>query len=197
MHDGEVYVTPELTERMICLIRSWGPPARGPDLVLLNRPNDYHRDHRYTAQLVLDTTYVLTVPLMRPETPHLARMPVFAYWYDRFHEGGRFRPDLVVPIDDVMDVKIAAGMEHASQLYEWLPYNSGTLDRVPADEDGRRAYARRRFEGDGAAMREHCAPPGASYRFAEVFQISEYGRRPSAEELRDLFPVGKGIVSIP
>src|SRR3712207_7656203 len=48
---------------------SWGPPGVGPDLVLVNRPNDYHRDHRYTAQLVLDATYLLTVPLMAPDTP--------------------------------------------------------------------------------------------------------------------------------
>src|SRR4051812_30306331 len=53
-HDGSVYVNEEMTERMIRLIRSWGEPGQGPDLVLLNRPCDYHRDHRYAAQLVLD-----------------------------------------------------------------------------------------------------------------------------------------------
>src|SRR5947209_4396057 len=58
VHDGSVYVTEELTERMIRLIRSWGPEGQGPDLVLFNRPNDYHRDHRYTAQLVLDATFM-------------------------------------------------------------------------------------------------------------------------------------------
>src|SRR5438270_10519631 len=52
--DGEVYVTPAATEEMVRLIRGFGPPGQGPDLVLLNRPNDYHRDHRYAAQLVLD-----------------------------------------------------------------------------------------------------------------------------------------------
>jgi LmbE family N-acetylglucosaminyl deacetylase len=196
VHDGDIYVTPELTEAMIRLIRSWGEPGRGPDLVLLNRPNDYHRDHRYAAQLVLDTTYVLTVPLMCPDTPHLARMPVFAYWYDRFQEGGPFRADVVVPIDSVMDAKITLGMEHASQLYEWLPYNSGTLDQVPEEPAARREFARRRFEARAAAVREHCAPPTAGSRFAEAFQISEYGRQPSAGELRELFPVGEaGVVN--
>src|SRR5690242_7167368 len=43
--DGEVYVTPELTQAMTRLIR-----RERPDLVLTNRPNDYHRDHRYTAR---------------------------------------------------------------------------------------------------------------------------------------------------
>src|SRR5215212_3029007 len=33
--DGEVYVTPELTEAMVRVIRGFGPPGHGPDLVLL------------------------------------------------------------------------------------------------------------------------------------------------------------------
>src|SRR5688500_17030628 len=49
--DGEVYVTPELTEAMVRTIPGFGPPGQGPDLVLLNRPNDYHRDHRYSSRL--------------------------------------------------------------------------------------------------------------------------------------------------
>ena len=90
LHDGEVYVTQAATGSMVRIIRSYGPPGHGPDLVLLNRPNDYHRDHRYTAQLVLDATYMLTVPPMCPDTRHLEHMPVFAYWNDVFTEGGSF-----------------------------------------------------------------------------------------------------------
>src|SRR5438477_772373 len=108
---------------------------------------------------------------MCPDSAHLVRMPVFSYWYDRFHEGGQFRPDVVVPIDAVMDVKITLGMEHASQLYEWLPYNSGTMDQVPEGAEERREFARHRFEARAAAVREHCAPADAPYRFAEAFQI--------------------------
>lgn len=33
-----------------------------PDLVLGPRPNDYHPDHRYCAQLLRDAAYMLTVP---------------------------------------------------------------------------------------------------------------------------------------
>jgi N-acetylglucosamine malate deacetylase 1 len=188
VHDGEVYVTPELTERVIRLIRAAGPPGMGPDLVLFNRPNDYHRDHRNASQLVLDAAYLLTVPLMCPDTPHLARMPVLAYWWDRFREGGAFRTDVVVPIDPVLEQKVRMGMEHASQLYEWLPYNAGKLENVPEDPDGRLAFARERFEARAAAVREQCAPD-AAFHFAEAFQISEYGRQPAASELEELFPL--------
>ena len=69
--DGEVYVTPAATKAMVNVIRRFGPPGHGPDMLLLNRPCDYHRDHRYAAQLVLDATYMLTVPMMCPETRHL------------------------------------------------------------------------------------------------------------------------------
>ncbi|MFN3650769.1 MAG: PIG-L deacetylase family protein [Armatimonadota bacterium] len=194
VHDGSVYVTEVLTEQMIRLIRSFGPEGQGPDLVIVNRPNDYHRDHRYTTQLVLDATFMLTVPPMCPETRHLDRMPVFAYWWDRFREGGPFRPDVVVPIDSVMDHKLEIMAAHESQFFEWLPYNMGTLDQVPPDAEGRRRMARAWMESRARTVTESCrelapekVPSGCA--FAEAFQISEYGRQPAAEELERLFPV--------
>jgi N-acetylglucosamine malate deacetylase 1 len=191
--DGEVYVTPELTEAMVRLIRGCGTPGQGPDLVLLNRPNDYHRDHRYSAWLALDATYMLTVPMFCPDSRHLDRMPVFAYWFDRFTEGGIFRPDVVVPIDSVMQEKASMALEHESQLFEWLPFNAGTADSVPADAAGRREYVNRRVRERAARVKDGCYPSGqapADFAYAEAFQISEYGHRPSAEELRELFPGG-------
>jgi LmbE family N-acetylglucosaminyl deacetylase len=192
--DGEVYVTPEFTEKMVRLIRGFGTPGQGPDLVLLNRPNDYHRDHRYSAWLALDATYMLTVPLMCPDTRHLDRMPVFAYWFDRFTEGGSFRPDVVLPIDAVMEEKIEMALAHESQLFEWLPFNAGTTSSVPADAAGRRDYVARRVRERAQRVKEGCYPAGqtpSDFQYAEAFQISEYGRRPNPEELSDLFPGGR------
>ncbi len=192
--DGEVYVTPELTEAMVRLIRGFGPPGQGPDLVLLNRPNDYHRDHRYSARLALDATYMLTVPMFCPETRHLDRMPVFAYWYDRFTEGGDFRPDVVVPIDAVMEEKTRMALAHESQLFEWLPYNAGTSATVPTDRTEREAFVRRRVLARATWVKEGCFSAGAApgdFRHAEAFRISEYGRRPTSVELVELFPGGR------
>ena len=187
--DGEVYVDQPTTERLVRIIRSYQP-----DLVICNRPTDYHRDHRYGAQMVLDTTYMLTVPMLCPDVPHLERMPVFAYWYDGFHEGGEFRPDVVVPIDAVMETKVEIGVQHESQIFEWLPYNAGTLAEVPPDAAGRRDFARQRMQARGARVREGCAARIEAARmpageYTEAFQVSEYGRRPSPEELVTLFPV--------
>jgi len=188
--DGEVYVTPANTEEMVRLIRSFGPSGQGPDLVLLNRPNDYHRDHRYTSQLVLDATYMLTVPPMCPDVRHLDRMPVFAYWQDDFSEGGRFRPDVVVDIGVVLEQKSDMTAAHVSQYFEWLPYNAGTLANVPSDAAERRALRAENVRNRAAWWRgkfADAAPPGSQY--VEAFQISEYGRRPSPDELKELFPI--------
>jgi LmbE family N-acetylglucosaminyl deacetylase len=192
--DGEVYVTPANTEEMIRLIRSFGPPGQGPDLILLNRPTDYHRDHRYTSQLVLDATYMLTVPPMCPDTPHLERMPVFAYWQDNFTEGDSFRAEIVVPIDDVMEQKIDMICAHASQFFEWLPYNAGTLSTFPDSPEEKRALIGSKYKSKAAVLRERYSAlvdelSLGNPQYVEAFQISEYGRKPERDELIDLFRI--------
>src|SRR5438874_288590 len=80
-HDGELLPTLENRCRVIRLIRSFRP-----DLVLTHRPNDYHPDHRYTSQLVQDAAYMVTVPPVVPEVPHLEKNPVIAYLPDEFEK---------------------------------------------------------------------------------------------------------------
>lgn len=201
VHDGEVYVDLPTTEAMVRCIRSFGEPGKGPDLVLLNRPVDYHRDHRYTAQLVLDATYMLTVPLMCPDTRHLDRMPVFAYWYDDFRDLIPFRADIAIAIDAVMEAKIDMLCAHVSQVFEWLPYNAGTLDQVPPETDpaGRRARVGQWVCGRGEYRKTQTAAilekwiGRSTAKYAEAFQICEYGRVPNEAELRTLFPIGHGV----
>lgn len=197
VHDGEVYVDLPTTEAMVRCIRSVGDPGRGPDLVIFNRPQDYHRDHRYTSQLVLDATYMLTVPPMCPDTRHLDRMPVFAYWSDGFREVVPFHADVVVPIDDAIEQKTDMSCAHVSQVFEWLPYNAGRLDQIPPESDsaGRREviarYVRSAAERECDLFRETLnsmlGPTDAKY--AEAFQICEYGSVPNPDELRELFPL--------
>jgi len=193
--DGEVYVNPANTEAMVRLIRGFGPTGQGPDLVLLNRPTDYHRDHRYTSQLVLDATYMLTVPPMCPDSRHLDRMPVFAYWQDNFTEGGPFQPDIVVPIDSTIETMIDMVCCHESQFFEWLPFNAGTLADFPKDPAARRERIAKRYRDRAAAAREKYAAVldyqhRETPRYVEAFQISEYGRDPSDEDMETLFPIG-------
>lgn len=193
LRDGEVYVNRELTEMMIRLIRRFQP-----DLVLLNRPCDYHRDHRYTAQTVLDAAYMLTVPRYCTDVPALRRMPVFAYWQDGFTEYGPFRPDIAVPIDSAIEAKRDMMLAHASQYLEWLPYNAGPgtpLGDIPEERWARVAAAGEvlidRSRREAERFRDFL-PPGTE--FAEAFQVSEYGRPMVREELEVLFPLPPAIV---
>lgn len=195
--DGEVYVTQAITEKLVRCIRSFGEPGQGPDLVLFNRPLDYHRDHRYASQMVLDATYMLTVPMMCPDTRHLERMPVFAYWYDDFRDTVAFRADVVVPIDSLMEQKIDMAASHISQVFEWLPYNAERLDQTPpaSDPAARRTMMAKQMQAYGSHRRDatqHLVEKwfgSLPIRCVEAFQICEYGRVPNNEELKSLFPL--------
>src|SRR5712691_4948913 len=134
-HDGELLPTLENRGQVIRLIRSFQP-----DLVLTHRPNDYHPDHRYTSQLVQDAAYMVTVPAVVPDTPHLARDPVIAYLNDGFQKPYPFQPSVVVDVGGVMEEIVSMLHCHTSQFYEWLPFNTGKLQEVPAAEADRRGW---------------------------------------------------------
>jgi len=191
-HDGELMPTLAVREQIIRRIRQWNA-----DLVLSPRPNDYHPDHRYTGILVQDAAYMVVVPNICPDTPPLKRNPVFMYFEDRFEKPNPFRPDIAVDISDVWEKKVDALDAHVSQMYEWLPWVAGTLDKVPKDPAARRQWlAKSRGGGITPAVRAalvkwYGAARAKEIRYAEAFEICEYGRRPSEAELRQLFPMVK------
>jgi LmbE family N-acetylglucosaminyl deacetylase len=190
-HDGEL--TPDLKTRkdIIRLIREWKA-----DVVITPRPNDYHPDHRYTAILVQDAAYMVIVPNIVPETPPLKENPVFLYTQDNFQKPNPFHPDIAVAIDDVIDQKIYALAAHESQFFEWLPWTAGMLDKVPKDEKGRLDFIAQRYRSGGVsdAVRESLVKwygekEGSKIKYAEAFEICEFGRHPDDNEIRRLFPM--------
>src|SRR5437763_15170956 len=78
------------------------------DIVITNRPNDYHPDHRYTSILVQDSAYMVAVPFFTPDVPPLKRNPVLLYASDRFQRPNPFRADVALGSDDVMEPTLAA-----------------------------------------------------------------------------------------
>jgi LmbE family N-acetylglucosaminyl deacetylase len=193
IHDGELEPTMENRRTITRLIRDWKA-----DIVLGHRPNDYHPDHRAVGQLVQDASYMVTVPFFCPDTPHLERNPVFLSYEDRFTRPAPMRADIVVAIDDVVDKKLAAVEALPSQFYEGGA--NGGPELVPNDEAGKAKRAtevregfRRRFASSAQRFRDklremYGAQRGDAVQYAEAFEISEYGRRPNAEEIRKLFP---------
>lgn len=191
-HDGELLPTLAVREQIIRRIRQWNA-----DLVLAPRPNDYHPDHRYTGILVQDAAYMVVVPNICPDTPPLRRNPVFMYFEDRFEKPNPFRPDIAVDISDVWEKKVDALDAHVSQMYEWLPWVAGTLDKVPADPVQRRQWLGKTRGGRltpavrAALVKWYGAARAKEIELAEAFEICEYGRRPDEAELRRLFPMVK------
>ena len=99
-----------------------------PDVVVSHRIWDYHPDHRATAQLVLDTAYIVMVPHYCEDTPIPAEKPVYAFSYDGFLEPQKHKTDAIVEFDSVLDWKLKLLDCHASQFYEWLPWADGFKD---------------------------------------------------------------------
>jgi LmbE family N-acetylglucosaminyl deacetylase len=189
-HDGELLPTLEVRQQIIREIRKWNA-----DLVLGPRPNDYHPDHRYTGVLLQDAAYMVTVPNVCPDTPALRKNPVFMYFQDGFQKPAPFSPDVAVAIDDVIQKKIDMTDAHVSQMYEWLAWHAGRLDQVPKDPAARKEWlAKGRGRGGvSPAVRKALAKwygeQGAQQvKFAESFELCEYGARPGPEEIRRLFP---------
>jgi LmbE family N-acetylglucosaminyl deacetylase len=191
-HDGEL--EPNLANRrlMVRLIREIAP-----DLVLTHRPNDYHPDHRYTSLLVQDAAYMVTVPGVVAQTPHLSANPVICYMSDRFVRPYPFTPDVAVAIDEALDDKLEMLHQHTSQVYEWLPYNAGVLAEVPTGEEERRAWLRRTYAPRSADVADRYrdlltalyGPERArEVRHAEAFEVSEYGAPLTHEARARLFP---------
>jgi len=190
--DGRLAPTFEVRERIIAELRTYRP-----DLVLTHRTCDYHPDHRAVGHAVRDASYLVTVPAVVPDAPILRSAPVIGYLPDRFTRPAPIAADVVVDVSDVLDTAVDMLAAHVSQVFEWLPFNQGTLDLVPADEAGRRAWLRgwagawprtlaERYREELIAA--YGAERGQAIEFAEVFEISEYAAQLDAAARARLFP---------
>ena len=197
----------ETRNRLIKYIRAFSP-----DLIITHRTNDYHADHRAAAQLVQDASYILTVPHTCPDVPAMKQMPIIAFYEDKF-KTPPFVPTYVMSIDDVINEKLHIAHLNTSQVYEWLAYEEGYT--VPNDDAARfewlkgmditadttdeevmnaeRGYAVRyaktaaRFRNE--LIERYGKEKGARIRYAEAFEVSEYGRQPNAEIENALFNI--------
>lgn len=191
-HDGELLPNLELRREVIAIIREFGP-----DVVMTPRPWDYHPDHRYTAQVVQDALYMVTVPNVVSHVPHLDVNPVAVYVWDHFRRPYPFAPDVVVDIGSVIERKTDALHKHTSQVYEFLPYNRGVLKQVPQGEGERRDFLRKWMEPHVTGIAKlygdklialYGEERGAQVVYAEAFEICEYGAPVAEKDFGRLFP---------
>jgi LmbE family N-acetylglucosaminyl deacetylase len=192
-HGGELLATLEARRKVVRLIRE-----AHADIVISHRSTDYHPDHRYTAILVQDSAYMVTVPFFVPTVPALERNPVFLYFEDSFTRPAPFLPQIAVGIDDVFDQKMAGIEAHFSQMFEWTPFmlsrSAGEPQHVPVDPAERRRWLSNIWFPDPpspavrSCLEQWYGLSATDIRHAEAFEICEYGRQIDRSEIRRLFP---------
>lgn len=195
IHDGELVPSLEYRKLLTRVIREWKA-----DIVIAPRPWDYHPDHRYVGVLIQDAAFMVAVPFIVPDVPPLKKNPVFLYSSDGFQKPYPFTPDIAVSVDDSFDQKLDGIHELTSQHYEGGANGSEEhVKSVPpaSDEVGRRAWLKRRWgarQGSEAdkyrdlLIKLYGEEKGKAVKYAETFEICEYGRRPSPDEIKKLFP---------
>lgn len=197
IHDGELMPTLENRRTFVRLIREWKA-----DIVMGPRPNDYHPDHRYTGVLMQDAAYMVTVRFFCPDVPQLAKNPIFLYLSDGFQKPNPFAPDIVVAIDEVMEQKANALWLLESQIESlWATGNFERIVPVPKEpvaREARRKQVTERFAQRNESVANqyrsklielYGQEKGKKVRYAEAFELCEYGSRASTERLKELFPI--------
>ena len=191
IHDGELMPSLENRKTVARLIREWQA-----DIVLCHRPWDYHADHRYTGILVQDAAVLVTAEYFTPYTPAV-RTPVILYMSDEFKRPYPFQPDVVVDIDAVADLKWACIRAMPSQFADRESWIARYVEGVPDSDENRADYILDLFQQEDAAVADryrerlvdrYGEQRARGVRYAEAFELCEYGRQPSPDELSALFP---------
>ena len=194
IHDGELMPSLENRRTVARLIREWQA-----DIVMGHRPYDYHPDHRYTGVLMNDAAVLVAAAFFVPDTKETPRNPLFMYFSDGFQDPIAFKPTIVVSIDDVAEKKWACVSAMPSQFADKDSWGGRTRPNVPAGDTERAAFLLDAIKQRSAALADQYREQlvavygeerGRKVRYAEAFQVNQYGRQPSMEELRQMFPIG-------
>ena len=141
---------------------------------------------------------MVTVPFFCPDVRPLKQNPVFLYASDDFREPQPFRADVAVAIDDVMEPTLDALLVMESQIHEGGA--NGNAGLYPNDEAVRQRrrkqvrdelaqqYASGADKYRSALVAFYGEERAKKVRYAQAFEVCEYGRQPSREELKRLFP---------
>lgn len=196
IHDGELVPTLENRRTIARLIRNWQA-----DIVMGHRPYDYHPDHRYTGVLLDDSAVLVVAPFFVPDTPPTARNPIYMYYSDNFQDPKPFTPTMVVDIGAAADKKWKCVSAMPSQFGDRDSWQARTGANVPQNDNEREAYllegVKRRGIGLANQYRERLVElygkeRGAKVQYAEAFQLGQYGRQASLDELKAMFPTFGG-----
>src|SRR5687768_15081559 len=192
IHDGELMPDLETRKKVANLIRDWQA-----DIVLSHRPWDYHPDHRAVGKLAEDAAVVVVAPFFSPYTPATPRNPIFLFYSDPFLKPYPFDPIIAIGIDEVADKKWDCIASMPSQFGDADSWQARTRPNVPADEAGRKVFlidGVKQRSADvanqyrGLLVKLYGEQKGRAVRYAEAFELNQYGSAATVEELKKLFP---------
>ncbi|MGO4348863.1 PIG-L deacetylase family protein [Paenibacillus sp. MCAF9] len=191
--DGRLTNSFEVREEVIRQIRNWKA-----DVVITFHPEGAgHVDNRNAGRIVRDAAdFIAKVPNSVPDAPYLEQSPLFLLMPD-YGKRHAYSPDLVVDIGSVIEKKLLGCDAHASQFYEFAPWQRNLLDQVPQTWDARKDYILQYWSSFIEVSSEMLPTLDRLYedgksgktKYAEPFEIADYGRRPSDTELKQLFPM--------
>ena len=192
IHDGELMPTLENRRTVARLIRDWQA-----DVVMSHRRYDYHADHRYTGVLVEDAAVIVVAEFFDPYSPRLQQNPIVLHYSDGFRKPYPFEPDLVVSIDEAIERKLDCVRAMPSQFADAASWQAMYSANVPDDPEQRADFIlnrmRDRFASVADTYRDRLVElygeeRGNAVQYAEAFEICQYGRQPTIDELKAIFP---------
>jgi LmbE family N-acetylglucosaminyl deacetylase len=137
--------------------------------------------------------------IVREAAPKLQtqKTPVFLYMRDFHTSQFSYLSDLAVIIDEVWETKLAGCGAHVSQVLEYNPNLQGVLEEVQASEakqqefrfDNTYAFSHIRPDNMPALTRWHGTERAKKATYVEAFEIAEYGRQITDQEIRVLLPM--------
>jgi hypothetical protein len=149
---------------------------------------------------VQDAAVVVVAPFFVPDTKPTKRNPVFLYYSDPFLKPYPFEPTLVVGIDEVAEKKWNCVSAMPSQFGDSHSWQASTLPNVPKEDRKREEYLLNLFKQRNIdiankyrsrLMELYGKDKGSKVKYAEAFELCQYGRQPTIDELKQLFPTFK------
>jgi LmbE family N-acetylglucosaminyl deacetylase len=192
IHDGELMPDLETRRKVANVIRDWQA-----DIVLSHRPWDYHPDHRAVGTLADDAAVLVVAPFFSPYTAPTKRNPIFLYYSDAFTKPYPFDPIIAVGFDEVAQKKWDCITAMPSQFGDADSWQARYRSNVPAGEAARKAFlldAVKQRSADAAnqyrslLVKLYGAQKGNAVKYAEAFELNQYGTQATADELKGLFP---------
>lgn len=88
-----------------------------PDVIITHYPEDYHADHRIVSRLVIDASFMASVPHITTTAAAIHKVPQI--YFMETYTGINFQPQEYVDITDTFDTKMEIAKKHHSQI-EWV-----------------------------------------------------------------------------